>query len=105
MRRSAAPSRNQHGIKRQRILSDNLGNENSSAIICKESTSNEQCFDKENNSKPAQPKFIPQFKPKISSFRTPVRNTSLIPVQTEANEKEENNNSSNDASHYYNVMW
>ena len=85
MRRSAAPSRNQHGIKRQRILSDNLGNENSSAIICKESTSNEQCFDKENNSKPAQP--------------------NLIPVQTEANEKEENNNSSNDASHYYNVMW
>jgi hypothetical protein len=47
MRRSAAPSRSQNGIKRQRVLSDNLENKNSSAVfnICQagESTSNALC--------------------------------------------------------------
>ena len=48
-----------------------------------------------------QPRFIPQFKPKISSFRTPVQNTGL----PAANKEEPEDNSINDVTHYYNVMW
>ena len=60
-------------------------------------------FDKENKSDSvSKPKFIPQFKAKINSFRTPIRNASL-PVQTAANKTEEND--ANNDIRYYNVMW
>ena len=49
------------------------------------------------------PKFIPQFKSKTSSFKTPVRATS-IPTETTPNESEEKD-SSNDVTCYYSVMW
>jgi hypothetical protein len=52
---------------------------------------------------PTQPRFIPQFKPKISLFRTPVKNTGLPNIQT--TKEEPGDNSINDVTHYYNVMW
>ena len=49
------------------------------------------------------PKFIRQFKSKTSSFKTPVRATS-VPKQTTHNKSEEKD-SSNDVTCYYSVMW
>ncbi|XP_028396792.1 DNA repair and recombination protein RAD54B-like [Dendronephthya gigantea] len=119
MRRSAAPSQNPNGKKRQRILPNNgLESEDSPAKIFRqddlESISNKLCTEdkqkvnKENQCLPMRPNspkvHIPKFKPKISSFRTPVRGTGLT-VSTTASETKNEDNSTNDISRYYNVMW
>ena len=110
MRRSAAPSRAQNGIKRQRILSDNselsedsgsLNGKTTSIQLC---TEDKKLLDKENKGKPSVPKFTPKFKPQISSFQTPIKSTSL-PIPSSTNEGLLEHNSVNDVTHYYNVMW